>query len=424
LSAVRSAEAAGALIAAAAFAAAELAIAILAGHFFALGRAEALLFLTFRPALLLVAALLIARWRWQRRLLCYAAALAIAAASETILLLALGARDPWPEMLRGLAGGAAAAALADLLLQAGRRWKGRLGSGLAALVFALLFLAAGARAYESLVLGATAPRPTEADRPPLLLMTSLPIVWGESGAFDPSSRPAESYRLLEREFDVRPIDSIEPATLAGARLLLLAQPRLLAPEELATLDAWVRGGGRALVLTDPRLVWPSLYPPGDARRPPAAGLLLPLLSHWGLRLDSPVSGGEVVEEVAGRRLRLAAPGGFAVAGPACRAQGLVARCAIGRGEALLVADADLLADRLWTAEGIERGAERHLRTADNGLVVADWLDRLSGRARDRRDLEVAWIAPDAERGLGLFLAALPLVLALVAGLALRRLRRL
>jgi hypothetical protein len=47
---------------AAAFAAAELAAGLLIGRFFASGRAEALLFLAFRPALLLVAALLAARF--------------------------------------------------------------------------------------------------------------------------------------------------------------------------------------------------------------------------------------------------------------------------------------------------------------------------------------------------------------------------
>ncbi len=95
-----------ALIAAAAvYAAVELAAALAAG-FFLWGRAEALLFLALRPWLLLIAAFLVARYRAADRLLFYAAALFLAAASETLLLLGLGASNPWPQMLRGLAGGA------------------------------------------------------------------------------------------------------------------------------------------------------------------------------------------------------------------------------------------------------------------------------------------------------------------------------
>lgn len=411
-----SADAAAALAAAASFAASELAAGLLLGQFFALGRAEAPIFFLFRPWLLLAAALAVAAWRGRRRLLFYGAALGLAAASETGLLLGLGAQAPWAEALRGLAGGVAAAAVADLLVQGGRRWRPRLGAAFAALLFALAFAAGGARGYESLVLGGA--KPAAAVRPPLLLMTALPIVWGEGGAFDPASGPAQSYRLLEGEFEVRPIDAIEPDTLRGQRLMLLAQPRLLAPEEMATLDEWVRGGGRILVLADPRLGWPSRFPPGDGRRPPDATLLHPLLTHWGLRLD-PGSGGRRVERIGVRRLRLDTPGSFSATGPACRVSpAFLARCRIGEGKALLVADADLLADPLWTG-----GEGRHLRTADNPLLVADWLDELAELRRARRDGDVAWIAPGAQRGLGLFLAMLPILLALFAALALRRLAR-
>jgi hypothetical protein len=417
----------GVLVAAGAFAAAELAAGLLIGQFFALGRAEAVLFLIFRPWLLLAAAMLVARRPWRERLSFYAAALILAAAAETALLLALGAADPWAEMLRGLAAGLGVAAIADLLVQAGRRRWPPLGLPLAALVFGLLFVTLGGRGYEAVVLGETAPRPAAPQRPPLLLMTGLPLIWGEGGAFDPASRPAAAYRLLEREYDVRPIDAIEPPALAGARLMLLAQPRLLAPEELVTLDGWVRDGGRILILTDPRLSWPSRFPPGDARRPPEAGLLSPLLTHWGLRLDPPTGAGEeqVVERVGDRRLRLESPGLFAATGPACRvaAPAALARCRIGSGEAMLVADADLLRDGLWTVESAARGAERHLRTADNPILVADWLDRLAGQPRTRRDPPVSWLDSAKDRGFALFSGAIPIALALLAGLGLRRFGR-
>jgi hypothetical protein len=410
------------LAGAGAYAALELAGGLGLLGFVALGRAEALLFLALRPWLLILAVLAVAAWPLRRRYGFYGTALLVAAAAETVLLLALGATDPWREMLGGLAAGALLAALADASVQALRRWRRWAGTGVAALLLlALFFWGSGLRPYESLVLGPTGPREAAGPKPPLLLMTALPIVWG-TGAGLLDGRPAESYRALEREFAVRPIDAIEPGTLAGARLMLLAQPRLLAPEELVALDDWVRGGGRLLVLTDPSLVQGADLPLLDVRRPPARGLLEPLLDHWGLRLEESAAA-EVSDLVRTpgslRRLRLIRPGRFEASGGACRGgpRPWLARCAIGGGQALLVADADLLMDGAWIGAGT-RGGERHRRTADNPLLVADWLDALSGIRRERSDRSVAWIAHTADRGRAMLLAALPIVMALAAGLGL------
>lgn len=409
------------LLGAAAFAATEAAAGVLIGAFFALGRAEALLFFVFRPWILLLAAVLVSGWSWRRRWLFYLLALLLSGLGESLFLHALGAREPWAEMLHGMAGGVAVALVADLAIQAGRRWRVRLGALAAAAALAVL-LASGValRPYEALVLGDTAPRDARA-RPALALMTSLPIVWGSGGAFDPESRPAASYRLLQREFDVRLLDAIEPLALRGIRLMLLAQPRMLAPEELVALDEWVRGGGRILILTDPQLAWPSPFPPGDARRPPESGLLAPLLEHWGLRLGGAARSVEdhLAQGESVRRLRMLGTGRFAIHGPSCRGgdRPYLALCRIGRGAALLVADADLLADELWIGPG-PRGSERHLRTADNALLVADWLDGLGGAARERADREVAWLRPAAERPRALLLGALPIALVFASGLGL------
>ncbi len=418
----RARAAGAALLAAALFAAAEAGAALLLGRFFALGRAEALLFVAFRPWLLVLVPAAVSGWAWQPRLLAYLLALALAAAAETAFLLVLCAPNPWMEMLRGLAAGAAVAALADLAMQAARRWRPRLGPVLAALAVLAAYAFAGAKPYEALVLGPTAPREAAA-RPALVVMTSLPIVWGPGGAFDPNSRPAAAWRLLQREYEVRLLDAIEPGSLDGTRLMLLAQPRLLAPEELAALDLWVRGGGRILILTDPRLAWALAWPPGDVRRPPEAGLLRPLLEYWGIALE-PAPAGLVTEDVrigaARYRLRMLYPGRFAVRGGDCRvgARPWLARCRIGRGEAQLVADADLLEDSLWTDPAAARGAERHLRIADNGLAVAAWLDALAGVRRKRTDRPAAWLAADAGRSAALLALFLPLVLALASGLGL------
>jgi hypothetical protein len=415
------------LAGAALFAAAEIGLAILAGGFFDWGRAEASLFLVYRRWLLLAAAILVAGLDWRSRLAFYVLALALAGLAESLLLTGLGAEHPWPEMARGLVAGAAVIALADGAIQLGRRLAGRWGGWAGALLVLLLIaLPIGQRVYESVVLPG-GDRAEAASKPDLLLMTGLPIIWGEGGAFDPGSRPAGSYRLLQREFTIRPLDSIEPATLAGSRLMLLAQSRLLAPEELVALDSWVRGGGKLLILTDPRLLWPSELPLGDVRRPPALPLLGPLLGHWGLSLEEPTDSAPLVDHLRQpgglRRLGLPAPGRFAVTGRQCRlgARPWLAFCRIGRGEAALVADADLMHDGSWTSG--EESAGSNLRRADNPLLVADLLDGLAGLDRPRISSPIAWTEPDSDRLAALLRAALPLIAALALALAMLYRRR-
>ena len=172
---------------AAAFAAAELTAGLLIGRFFEWGRAEALLFFAFRPWLLLVAALLMARFGWRRRLAFYLGALVAAGLCESLLLLALGG-EPWVEMLRGWSAGMMMVVAFDLLVQLGRRSGGRIGQAVATLLSVLILVVPGAmRPYEALALGRTGSRPV-ATRPPLLLMTGLPLVWGETGPFDRTAR--------------------------------------------------------------------------------------------------------------------------------------------------------------------------------------------------------------------------------------------
>jgi hypothetical protein len=122
---------------------------------------------------------------------------------------------------------------------------------------------------------------------------------------------------------------------------------------------------------------------------------------------------------AGWRLAVSRPG--RLDGPGCRPllPGLIVSCAIGRGQAMLVADADLLRDDLWAPHG----PLRHQRTADNPLVVAGWLDRLAGVSRQRADGRVEWLDPEQPRARAVALGLLPAGLGLVAATGVARRRR-
>jgi hypothetical protein len=207
-----------------------------------------------------------------------------------------------------------------------------------------------------------------------MLMTGLPLIWGEKGAFDPGSRPAAAYSDLGKGFDFRPVDVLDSPSLGRGRLLFLAQPQRLAPAEVAALDGWIRGGGRALIFTDPALTWPSELPLGDIRRPPPVGLLAPLLGHWGMTLEPRPEGGEAESSWNGKGILLDSPGRLSSARPECIVEqgGWTALCRIGRGTARVVADADLLRDSLWTRP-----------RAQNSAVVGDWLYELGGTAPRR-----------------------------------------
>ncbi|MDP8914081.1 MAG: GldG family protein, partial [Pseudomonadota bacterium] len=274
---------------------------------------------------------------------------------------------------------------------------------------------------------AGAGRTEAAEKPDLMLLTALPLVWGELGPLDASSRPAAAFKSLEREFAVRPLDVLDRTSLGSGTLLLLAQPRALAPTEFVALDDWVRNGGRALILTDPQLIWPSELPLGDIRRPPAIGLLGPVLEHWGLRLDPPAEPRAKVEQIssdsANRRLVMFAPGRLSSNTRLCTValHAALADCRIGKGRAIVLADADMLHDRLWVGP-VGSGTERHTRLADNPLVVADQLDALAGVKRERLAGNVQWFDPAADRRLAVALGLFPLLLAATPAIA-RTIRR-
>lgn len=191
-------------------------------------------------------------------------------------------------------------------------------------------------------------------------MTALPLFGTTS---DPGTllngpdQRARIIRAISSRYRVAPLVRIEAKSLEGT-VLILAQPRGLAGEELVAIDTWVRGGGRVLIFTDPELVWPSELPLGDPRRAPPIGLLDPLLAHWGLTLASPAmtDAGPERRIAVGQTIVAVAWAGRWEAGSsdcALESEGLIVDCRIGKGRAFLVADADLLDERLWQANGTD-----------------------------------------------------------------------
>jgi hypothetical protein len=214
-----------------------------------------------------------------------------------------------------------------------------------ALAAALLILASGCRAEGS------APAADPAPAPELGLMGTIPIYWGEEAAFGDAlsgnANPHWARDALEARFVLRPLDTLSDATLRELDFLLLAQPRALAPSENVALDAWVRSGGRVLLFADPMLTGESRFAIGDRRRPQDVILLSPILGRWGLRLefdDSQPGGPTVLDAAVPIPVNL--PGRFALAAGAgdctLEAANVLARCTIGEGRALVLADAAVL----------------------------------------------------------------------------------
>lgn len=209
----------------------------------------------------------------------------------------------------------------------------------------------------------------EPDKRALGLFTSLPIYWNEpasvSEALDGEGSAHWVRTRLEREYRLVPLDTLDGGELASLAELVMAQPRPLAPRENVALDTWVRDGGRLLLFADPLLTEESRFMLGDKRRPQDVVLISPILTRWGLELtfdDSQPDAERVVryrsaalpEHLAGR-LRPLKPGAPATC--VLAADGLVAECAIGKGRAVIVADAAML-----EAHRAQSGADAGLTT--------------------------------------------------------------
>jgi hypothetical protein len=211
-----------------------------------------------------------------------------------------------------------------------------------ALGFGILIAALGALALAQL-----RQRAAPVERPTLLLLTSLPLVFGEDFSLQGGGSPALT--ALKERYRVVPISVTSPAELAKGRLLLMAQPQAQPPEDLVALDDWVRAGGRVLLLADPLLEWPSSQPLGDRLRPPVMFADTGLLAHWGLRLDAPDEPGPQTALVGGHQVETVSPG-MLFGSCGIGTDRIVAHCWVGRGKATVIADADFLdVERLGAA---------------------------------------------------------------------------
>jgi hypothetical protein len=205
-----------------------------------------------------------------------------------------------------------------------------------ALAFAAVAIVFAAIAFA--LFSRPAARPA-AERPTLLLLTGLPLVFGDD--FSLQGTGSAALKALQGRFRVVPISVSSQSELAKGRLLLMAQPRAQPAEDLVALDQWVRVGGRALLLADPMLEWPSNRPLGDPLRPPTTFSDTGLLGHWGLRLDAPDARGPKTLRLGGYDIATLSPG-LLFGGCAIAKDRLVARCRIGKGRATIIADADFL----------------------------------------------------------------------------------
>lgn len=202
------------------------------------------------------------------------------------------------------------------------------------------------------LLAAPAATQETAGQPPLGLMGTIPIYWGEAGGFDEliagKAEPHWARAALAADYTLRPLDYLDADSLAGLDYLLLAQPRALSGEENVALDAWVRAGGRLLLFADPMMTGHSRFSIGDRRRPMDVTLLSPILKHWGLTMefaeDQPF--GVRTLDDADLTVPVNLPGRFAPAAAegtcTLAAESVLARCAIGQGSATILADAAVL----------------------------------------------------------------------------------
>ena len=222
---------------------------------------------------------------------------------------------------------------------------------------------------------------TDTKSEPLVLMSSIDLQWGEAefGALAKGeAEPDPLFKRLSEIHKIIAVDNVAQLQASRAKVALLVQPRPFTPEELVRLDQWVRAGGRLLFFADPALQWPSDLPIGDPARPLFTSMHSPLFAHWGIELVLPMEAeaesAEAVVQIGMQDVRVISAGqwqSILTNDRVCRIgkTPLIAECRPGKGQAILVADADLLHASLWQSA---------LPGTDNSENIA-WVERLLTR---------------------------------------------
>jgi hypothetical protein len=181
-----------------------------------------------------------------------------------------------------------------------------------------------------------------ANKPRLMLVTTLPLVFPEE--FSLEGGGSKALEALETRYQVLPIGTADARSLGQGRMLLMAHPLAQPADSLVELDRWIQSGGRLLLLADPKLDWPSKRPLGDKLRPPPSFADTGLLAHWGLKLLKGETDGPVSAEVGPNLVLFSSPGEIEKDRADCdlEAKGIVARCRVGQGSVTVIADADWL----------------------------------------------------------------------------------
>lgn len=396
------------------FALAELAAGLTIGGFLIADRAETAVFVAVRPWVLVALVAWVLPSGWRERLASYGAALLLATLSGALLILLLGA-PPGVVAIEGARGAAAGLLLAMALDAAALLARGlRFAPRLLALLLgvAILALPGPLRLYERVAMPSVI-EPVDRDVPVVAVITGLPLFWGDADPNDPIGSAAERPQaivMIERAFRLRPVDEVHG--IGAARVALIVQPRRL---DQRALDQWISRGGRALMLVDPMLEW-------DVRDPPPSRILAPLLSRWGVAIE-PVARGDVRVDLPGGRAQLASPGRIVIRGGSCTvaAYGQLADCAIGRGRAIILADADILDDSGWVGPGAI-GATRQGQIAANPQVIVALLRQLAG-GDSPESRSIRWIGTDRSVRFAVAMALILPLGGLLWGLALGRRNR-
>ena len=204
------------------------------------------------------------------------------------------------------------------------------------------------------------------------LMTSLPLYWplGADMSQIAMGRAVMPWQreVLEAGYAIVPLDTLSPIPalipggqesdpLAGIDRLAIIQPRGLSPADNVALDSWVRKGGRLLLVLDPMLSGEYDLPIGDPRRPVDMALIPPVVARWGLavRYDEAQGAKPVDSRFSETYLPLVLSGEVEITDPAAadctlEAYGAAARCRVGAGQAVLIADAAIFEHRNFAGE--------------------------------------------------------------------------